>query len=172
MKKANDVVGEERVRSANHLTLLREPIITRPSSCRNIQSPPFPPSSKTTSAQKERERERKRERDMHLWPSATIRDSFKLDYLRKLDWNLQRMKSAKESQKSVKQNLLDGKDGGAAKQLDSPRGQVNGKAADLTNPKAHGRDRIFAGLCGETLMLLSCCFCCGACADEEADLIF
>ncbi|KAM2647957.1 hypothetical protein TB1_001141 [Malus domestica] len=164
MKKANDVVGEELIGSANYLTLLREPIITRPSSCRNIQSPPFPPSSKITSAQKER--------DMHLWPSATIRDSFKLDYLRKLDWNLQRMKSEKESQKSVKQNLLNGQDGGAAKQLDSPRGQVNGKAADLTNPKAHGRDRMVAGLCRETLMLLSCCFCCGACADEEADLIF
>ncbi|KAM1069184.1 hypothetical protein EV1_001049 [Malus domestica] len=164
MKKANDVVGEELIGSANYLTLLREPIITRPSSCRNIQSPPFPPSSKITSAQKER--------DMHLWPSATIRDSFKLDYLRKLDWNLQRMKSEKESQKSVKQNLLDGQDGGAAKQLDSPRGQVNGKAADLTNPKAQGRDRMVAGLCRETLMLLSCCFCCGACADEEADLIF
>ncbi|KAM1946285.1 hypothetical protein ACFX13_001157 [Malus domestica] len=55
MKKANDVVGEELIGSANYLTLLREPIITRPSSCRNIQSPPFPPSSKITSAQKERE---------------------------------------------------------------------------------------------------------------------
>ncbi|KAB2596012.1 aquaporin PIP2-5 [Pyrus ussuriensis x Pyrus communis] len=58
---------------------------------------------------------------MHLWPSTTIRDSFKLAYLRKLEWNLQRMKSEKESQNSVDQKLLDGQEAGAAGQPNSPQ---------------------------------------------------
>ncbi|KAK6228191.1 hypothetical protein SCA6_000531 [Theobroma cacao] len=37
---------------------------------------------------------------MHLWPSVRIRDSFKAAYLRKLEWNLHRMKSEKRSSSS------------------------------------------------------------------------
>ncbi|KAH0979912.1 hypothetical protein GBA52_007089 [Prunus armeniaca] len=94
---------------------------------------------------------------MHLWPSATIRDSFKLAYLRKLEWNLQRMKSEKESSASVNQKLLD-----------SQEGEVNGKVAEVPNPKAHG---VVLGLCREILMLLSCCFCCFCCGDSSSALM-
>ncbi|TQD74744.1 hypothetical protein C1H46_039717 [Malus baccata] len=68
---------------------------------------------------------------MHLWSSATIRDSFKLAYLRKLEWNLQRMKSEKESQNSVDQKLLDGQEAGAARQPNSPQCEINGKALPI-----------------------------------------
>ncbi|KAL6290731.1 hypothetical protein ACE6H2_008241 [Prunus campanulata] len=108
---------------------------------------------------------------MHLWPSATIRDSFKLAYLRKLEWNLQRMKREKESSASVNQKLLDSQEGGV-QQSNSQECEVNGKMAEVPNPKAHG---VVLGLCREILMLLSCCFCCfccGACAGEDADLVF
>ena len=37
---------------------------------------------------------------MHLWPSVRIRDSFEIGYLRKLERNLHRMKSEKQSSSS------------------------------------------------------------------------
>ncbi|KAM4104735.1 hypothetical protein ACJW30_06G181300 [Castanea mollissima] len=36
---------------------------------------------------------------MHLIPSKMIRDTFKQDYLVKLEWNLERMRRKKQSQK-------------------------------------------------------------------------
>ncbi|KAL6290744.1 hypothetical protein ACE6H2_008254 [Prunus campanulata] len=60
---------------------------------------------------------------MHLWPSATIRDSSRLAYLRKVEWNLQRMKIEKESSASVNQKLLDSQEGGVQ--------QSNSKKPDL-----------------------------------------
>ncbi|CAN1172190.1 hypothetical protein LINPERPRIM_LOCUS30895 [Linum perenne] len=33
---------------------------------------------------------------MHLWPSIKLRDSFSIDYLRRLEWNLHRMKVDKK----------------------------------------------------------------------------
>ncbi|KAK6933358.1 hypothetical protein RJ641_036252 [Dillenia turbinata] len=45
---------------------------------------------------------------MHLWPSLTIRESFKIAYLRKVEWNLNRMNSEnKRSTSSTYQKLLD-----------------------------------------------------------------
>ncbi|KAA8539321.1 hypothetical protein F0562_026013 [Nyssa sinensis] len=51
---------------------------------------------------------------MHLWPSMRIRDSFKLAYLRKLEWNQHRMKSEKrQSPSSNQEKLLDNDEGDA-----------------------------------------------------------
>ncbi|KAJ6986897.1 hypothetical protein NC653_020205 [Populus alba x Populus x berolinensis] len=50
---------------------------------------------------------------MHLWPTMRIRESFKISYLKKYDWNLQRMNSEKKRQSqeandnSNQQRLLD-----------------------------------------------------------------
>ncbi|PQQ12366.1 uncharacterized protein Pyn_27557 [Prunus yedoensis var. nudiflora] len=60
---------------------------------------------------------------MHLWPLATIRDSSRFAYLRKLEWNLQRMKIEKESSASVNQKLLDSQEGGV-QQSNSQEGGV------------------------------------------------
>ncbi|XP_031105370.1 uncharacterized protein LOC116010209 [Ipomoea triloba] len=102
---------------------------------------------------------------MHLWPSMRLRDSFKLGYLKKLEWNLHRMetseKQRRESQSSEgssnQQKLLDDDN--------SDTQSVNSKVSG----KGGGR---FLVLCGDLLMILSCCyccFCCGACVAEEED---
>ncbi|PRQ58816.1 hypothetical protein RchiOBHm_Chr1g0363411 [Rosa chinensis] len=81
---------------------------------------------------------------MHLWPSTMIRDSFKLDYLRRLEWNLQRMNSQKASSSSVNQKLLDTQNGASG----------NEEVPEVPNSKDHMQ------------ILLSYCFCCGAFGDH------
>ncbi|KAJ4971639.1 hypothetical protein NE237_004738 [Protea cynaroides] len=90
---------------------------------------------------------------MHLWPSLRIRDSFKLDYLKKLEWNLHRMKSEKDS--STNQKLLH-----------NEKDDDDGKAESESPPQICW----VLGLCKELSMILSCCyccFCCGACVDQN-----
>ncbi|OAY38832.1 uncharacterized protein LOC110624055 [Manihot esculenta] len=93
---------------------------------------------------------------MHLWPSLRIRDSFKIAYLKKLEWNLHRMKSEKQrSQQSGgnQDKLLD--DGGVSEETSFSKNFFLEKAALV---------------CRETLMVLTCCyccFCCGACVDQD-----
>ncbi|KAL5707426.1 hypothetical protein ACHQM5_018328 [Ranunculus cassubicifolius] len=82
---------------------------------------------------------------MHLWPSLRIRDSFKTTYLKKLDWNLNRMKSDKDSQNLLPQSDTD------------------------TDAKKEGSDTS-SGLwiiLSELLMLLSCCYCCYCCGGKK-----
>ncbi|XP_022765358.1 uncharacterized protein LOC111310307 [Durio zibethinus] len=96
---------------------------------------------------------------MHLWPSVRIRDSFKIAYLRKLEWNLHRMKSEKRSSSSSsprtpsnQQKLLNDQE-----VADSDYASSNSSAS-------------FMAVCREIFMVLSCCyccFCCGACVDQE-----
>ena len=87
---------------------------------------------------------------MHLWPSMRIRDSFKLAYLKKLEWNLHRMKSDKKSSTSTDQKLLDNDE-----VVVSEEG-----AGTLPRPKAHNGVLL---LFKEILMVLSCCYCCFCC---------
>ncbi|KAI9075064.1 hypothetical protein K1719_042962 [Acacia pycnantha] len=96
---------------------------------------------------------------MHIWPSSSIRDSFKFSYLTKLEWNLQRMKREKQQQKqrqsSINQNLLDNQNGNESQNADS---------SDL---EPHGGLLTF---CRDLAMILSCCyccFCCGACVRDN-----
>ncbi|XWS07951.1 hypothetical protein CRYUN_Cryun41cG0035300 [Craigia yunnanensis] len=94
---------------------------------------------------------------MHLWPSVRIRDSFKIAYLRKLEWNLDRMKSEQRSSSSPRipsnqQKLLNDQEA-----ADSESSSSNSSAS-------------FILICREIFMVLSCCyccFCCGACVDQE-----
>ncbi|KAK4835073.1 hypothetical protein QYF36_004864 [Acer negundo] len=99
---------------------------------------------------------------MHLWPSTIIRDSFKTSYLSKLEWNFQRMNSEKKKQQSQtttdhQQKLL----------ADNQRNYLSGQVTEASTSKnPPGR----ASICGEILILVSCCyccFCCGACNDQE-----
>ncbi|KAL9351514.1 hypothetical protein Peur_054194 [Populus x canadensis] len=58
---------------------------------------------------------------MHLWPTMRIRDSFKIAYLKKLEWNLHRMKIEKkqksqETSDSNQQRLLDDGDDNSTNQ--------------------------------------------------------
>ncbi|XP_048326631.1 uncharacterized protein LOC107421463 [Ziziphus jujuba] len=95
---------------------------------------------------------------MHLWPSTMLRDSFKHAYLKKLEWNLSRMKSEKKSSSSTEEKLLD-----------SEEGEVNGEVAGTKSPTPQAPNG-FLLLCNEILLLLSCCyccFCCGACIENE-----
>ncbi|CAA0814467.1 Expressed protein [Striga hermonthica] len=90
---------------------------------------------------------------MHLWPSVRLRDSFKISYLKNLEWNLYRMNTEQQQQqqnqsKGNKQQLLE---------------------SDTTDSEKSERLRI-GQICGEVFMILSCCyccFCCGACVDDE-----
>ncbi|KAK9283221.1 hypothetical protein L1049_011457 [Liquidambar formosana] len=96
---------------------------------------------------------------MHIWPSLTIRDSFKFAYLKKLEWNLERMNSEKKSPTNQRK-LLDGE--GEADAVDGN----DGKEA-VVAPRDSNTSTIL-GVLREIGMVLSCCyccFCCGACVD-------
>ncbi|GLT68001.1 hypothetical protein SLA2020_402660 [Shorea laevis] len=84
---------------------------------------------------------------MHLWPSTRIRDSFKIGYLRNLEWNLNRMKSEKH-EPSSNQKLL-GKEEPVANGRESatPSSEIRGGALAVFR---------------EIVMVLSCCFCVSA----------
>ncbi|KAL3370876.1 hypothetical protein AABB24_007745, partial [Solanum stoloniferum] len=81
------------------------------------------------------------EREMHLWPSLRLRDSFKLGYLKNLEWNLHRMNSQK--QRDNDQKLLD----------------------EPTSSSNNGGREKFELFCREFLMILSCCYCCFCCGE-------
>ncbi|KAG8473741.1 hypothetical protein CXB51_035574 [Gossypium anomalum] len=89
---------------------------------------------------------------MHLWPSVRLRDSFKIAYLRKLEWNLHRMKSEKQSSSSSpripsnQQNLLN-----------DDQEATHSKSA----PSKCCASFIVIGR--EIFMVLSCCYCCFCC---------
>ncbi|XP_057799118.1 uncharacterized protein LOC131014949 [Salvia miltiorrhiza] len=92
---------------------------------------------------------------MHLWPSMRLRDSFKENYLKKLDWNLHRMNI------ETRQQQRNQSDFAQQKLLET----------DKRDSEASGCGGI-AVILREILMILSCCyccFCCGACVfDEES----
>ncbi|XP_047339957.1 uncharacterized protein LOC124943204 [Impatiens glandulifera] len=105
---------------------------------------------------------------MHLWPSTRIRESFKLQYLKNLEWNLNRMNSQKnidqQQQKSPsnfsnQQRLLEEEDTAGTNSTDHEVSQLS---------KSTGRYALY--FFRDLFMILSCCyccFCCGACVDEE-----
>ncbi|KAG7998585.1 hypothetical protein I3843_01G265100 [Carya illinoinensis] len=103
---------------------------------------------------------------MHLWPSMRIRDSFKLGYLRKVEWNLNRMESEEKQKPSSNQQLLDNEEP-VSDQKEAARPVSDRQEAAKPN------SGILGGLlvvCRESLMVLSCCyccFCCGACLDGD-----
>ncbi|XP_051130852.1 uncharacterized protein LOC127251268 isoform X2 [Andrographis paniculata] len=80
---------------------------------------------------------------MHLWPSVRIRDSFKKNYLNKLESNLQRMNAEKRQRSGNQQELL------------------QSEKIDSENSKGLQIGVIFR----EVLMVLSCCYCCFCCGD-------
>ncbi|PIN09705.1 hypothetical protein CDL12_17716 [Handroanthus impetiginosus] len=90
---------------------------------------------------------------MHLWPSMRLRDSFKKNYLKKLEWNLHRMNIEKQQQKrnqsgDNQQKLLE---------------------TDKSDAESSGCGGIGV-ICRVVLMILSCCyccFCCGACVHDD-----
>ncbi|KAK6136214.1 hypothetical protein DH2020_030046 [Rehmannia glutinosa] len=90
---------------------------------------------------------------MHLWPSMRLRDSFKDNYLKKLEWNLQRMNIEKKQQQRNQSS-------------DNQQKLLETDKCDSENS-----GRVGIGLiCREVFMILSCCyccFCCGACIDDE-----
>ncbi|CAL0333394.1 unnamed protein product [Lupinus luteus] len=86
---------------------------------------------------------------MHLWPSKNLRDSFKLSYLKNLEWNYRRME--KDKQSSNEQKLLEEDENKQDQNLKYEPGVV-------------------ASICQELLLVFSCCyccFCCGACVEEK-----
>ncbi|KAK1409594.1 hypothetical protein QVD17_36121 [Tagetes erecta] len=85
---------------------------------------------------------------MHLWPSERLRDSFKLQYLNNLEWNLRRMKTARN------------------KNNQSPGSSNEEKLLDNQNCNNKNRFRGCAiAVLRDLLMICSCCYCCGACID-------
>ncbi|CAA2960432.1 Hypothetical predicted protein [Olea europaea subsp. europaea] len=83
---------------------------------------------------------------MHLWPSMRLRDSFKNAYIKKLECNLNRMKSEKQQQRSQNQQKL-----------------LDDKEDDDNNSSDISKTGGFLVLCRELLMVLSCCYCCFCC---------
>lgn len=89
---------------------------------------------------------------MHLWPSMRLRDSFKIEYLKKLEWNLHRMNSEKKQQQQ-------------AQDTESSSNYSNQQKL-LNDSKKGGK---FLVVCRELFLILSCCyccFCCGACVED------
>ncbi|RHN50881.1 hypothetical protein MtrunA17_Chr6g0462391 [Medicago truncatula] len=91
---------------------------------------------------------------MHLWPTKNLRDSFKISYLKKLEWNTQRMKNNQQQRQSstTEQKLLDEDNSNNNNNVDTS------KTGTVTS------------ICHDLLLLLSCCyccFCCGACVEEK-----
>lgn len=80
---------------------------------------------------------------MHLWPSERLRNSFKLDYLKNLEWNLRRMKNSKNqsSGTSNEQKLLENDDLNSAN-----KNRSCGCAQAVFN---------------DLVIMFTCCFCCG-----------
>ncbi|KAF8397686.1 hypothetical protein HHK36_016607 [Tetracentron sinense] len=79
---------------------------------------------------------------MHLWPSLRIRDSFKLAYLKKFEWNQHRMNS---EESPSKQRLLE------SERDVHRKGKSDSKIPGIL---------VF---CRELLMAISCCYCCFCC---------
>ncbi|KAL4576457.1 hypothetical protein LXL04_012551 [Taraxacum kok-saghyz] len=86
---------------------------------------------------------------MHLWPSETLRASFKLDYLNNLEWNLRRMKSAKN-----KKNQSSGS---------SNEEKLLSDDTNIQNPDSNDRSRACGAIFRDLLMIFSCCYCCYCC---------
>lgn len=88
-----------------------------------------------------------------------IRDSFKIAYLKKLEWNFHRMniekkQKSQETSDSNQQRLLDDGDDNS------------------TNQKQPVKASKVVLICREILMLVTCCyccFCCGACVDQDEE---
>lgn len=100
---------------------------------------------------------------MHLWPSARIRDSFKHSYLSKLELNLHRMKQDKKQTRRNKVNS------NRAPLLEPANGEA-GEEDDEGNKK-HGAWclEVIGVAAKDMVLLLTCCFCCGACCNGEED---
>ncbi|KAL8145825.1 hypothetical protein AgCh_003828 [Apium graveolens] len=79
---------------------------------------------------------------MHLWPSTRLRDSFKKDYLNKLQFNFQRKQQQQDATSSTK--LLNDDDGNNVAQVIED-------------------DGVCCIFCKDFLLIFSLCFCCGAC---------
>ncbi|KAG4401835.1 hypothetical protein GLYMA_02G073500v4 [Glycine max] len=90
---------------------------------------------------------------MHLWPTKNLRDSFKDSYLKRLEWNYQRMKAEKnQQQSSTEQKLLENEN-------QDHGNNNNGDAPNLLNCEAGSVSSLFQ----ELLLVLSCCYCCFCC---------
>lgn len=87
--------------------------------------------------------------EMHLWPTKNLRDSFKISYLRRLEWNNRRMEMEKDQQSSTEQKLLE----------NDNQDNSNGQAPNLLNCEAGSVTSLFH----EVLLVLSCCYCCFCC---------
>ncbi|KAB5544148.1 hypothetical protein DKX38_012260 [Salix brachista] len=85
---------------------------------------------------------------MHLWPTMSIRESFKISYLKKYEWNLHRMNSEKKRQSqeandsSSQQRLMDVAD------------------ENSTNQQQPANNSKVVMICREILMVITCCYCC------------
>ncbi|KAK4754565.1 hypothetical protein SAY87_002669 [Trapa incisa] len=93
---------------------------------------------------------------MRIWPSKMLRDSFKDEYLRQVEWNLRRMKSEKQKMKESSSN---------EHKLLENGGGVGGEVASCSNSVCE-----FIRQLGRSVIVISCtycCFCCGVCMDEE-----
>nr|KYP64499.1 hypothetical protein KK1_019099 [Cajanus cajan] len=90
---------------------------------------------------------------MHLWPTKNLRDSFKLSYLKRLEWNYQRMQMQKDQKSSTEQKLLENEN----------QDQNSGAAPNLLNCETGS----VASLFHELLLLLSCCYCCFCCGGNS-----
>ncbi|KAJ6892404.1 hypothetical protein NC651_025567 [Populus alba x Populus x berolinensis] len=96
---------------------------------------------------------------MHLWPTMRIRDSFKIAYLKKLEWNLHRMNNEKkqksqETSDSNQQRLLDDGDDNS------------------TNQQQPVKTSKVVLICREILMLVTCCYCCFCCGVSGYECFF
>ncbi|CAI9098583.1 OLC1v1035257C2 [Oldenlandia corymbosa var. corymbosa] len=95
---------------------------------------------------------------MHLWPSMKMRDSFKVDYLKQLEWSLRLLKLDKQRKQQEQQ---DSNTGSSSDPNDENGCQERLLSSDFENPsKAGGK---FIAICREVFLIITCCYCCFGC---------
>ncbi|CAN6479336.1 unnamed protein product [Victoria cruziana] len=112
---------------------------------------------------------------MHLWPSFRLRDSFRWDYLKNLDRNLQKMKRDRQRRERLDasasfSSLSSDPQANSSSSLllpsdvgdHSPKVQTD---ADNDDGRPISTTNWILILLSELFMLLSCCYCCFCCGD-------
>nr|XP_027066564.1 uncharacterized protein LOC113692368 [Coffea arabica] len=101
---------------------------------------------------------------MHLWPSMRLRDSFKIAYLKKLELNLHRMNLEKKQQQQQQHSPS------GTSSSNNANDDHRQKLLDDNSVDRPTKGKKLIAICGELLLIFSCCyccFCCGACVEDE-----
>ncbi|KAJ9540083.1 hypothetical protein OSB04_026589 [Centaurea solstitialis] len=93
------------------------------------------------------------DREMHLWPSVKLRDSFKLEYLNNLEWNLKRLRSDKKKKKKNQTSESSNQESLLSDNDDDDREDNKDGCCGCASDVVRDFAMMFSCWC--------CCYCCG-----------